>query len=420
MDSFAMPSSHPDSPTAGRRGLPHPGLIALALGGFGIGLTEFVIAGLLTDVATDLGVTVPTAGALIWGYALAVAVGAFTVTAALSRRPPKGALLVLVALFVLGNVLTALSPTFALAVLGRAVTALCHGGFFGIGAVLAADLVPADRRAGAIAVMFGGLTLSNVLGVPFGTFVGQHLGWRAAFWIISGIGIVAALGIAAAVPRRPAPPLPAGSQYAVLRRPQVRVSVLLTLTLFGGLFGAFIYVEPLVTRVTGFGAGAVPWLLVVFGLGLFFGNIVGGRAADRNLTRTLRVLAVLLPLVLLVYGATAQWRIPVIISLFVIGFVGFAATPPLQLRVMRFAGDAPTMASAANIAAFNVGNAIGSALGGLAISLGWGWRSPIWVGVGMAMIGTCLALANRHENAGAAPGNDAADAVGSMANGDGR
>lgn len=401
MDSFAMPTTPSDTastPAPTRRSGPHPGLIALAVGGFGIGLTEFVIAGLLTHVATDLRVAVPTAGALIWGYALAVAVGAFTVTAFLGRRPPKGALLVLVALFVIGNALTALAPNFAVAIVGRAVTALCHGGFFGIGAVLAADLVPADRRAGAIAIMFGGLTLSNVLGVPFGTFVGQHLGWRAAFWIISGIGILTALGIMAAVPRQPAPPRSAGSQYAVLRRPQVRVSILLTLTIFGGLFGAFIYVEPLVTRVTGFSASAVPWLLVVFGLGLFIGNILGGRAADRNLGRTLRVLSVLLPLVLLAYALTAQWKVPVVILLFVMGLVGFATTPALQLRVMRFAGDAPTMASAANIAAFNVGNAIGSAIGGLAISLGWGWRSPIWVGIGMAVIGTCLALGSSHHD----------------------
>jgi len=375
----------------------HPGLVALGIGGFGIGLTEFVIAGLLSTVADDLHVAVPTAGALIWGYALAVVAGAFTVTAALSRRPPKTALLMLLALFVVGNALTALAPDFALAVLGRVVTALCHGGFFGIGAVVAGDLVPAQRKASAIAVMFGGLTLSNVLGVPFGTFVGQHLGWRAAFWIISAIGVLAMVGVAALVPHLDAPPRSGGSHYAVLRRPQVIVSMLLTMTVFGGLFGAFIYVEPLVTHVTGYGSGAVPWLLVAFGVGLFGGNIVGGRAADRDLGRTLRVLTVLLPVVLIGYALVAQWRGPVAVALLLMGLVGFATTPAFQLRVMRFAGDAPTMASAANIAAFNLGNAIGSALGGAAIALGLGWRSPIWVGVGMALAGTALAFTNSHD-----------------------
>lgn len=374
----------------------HPGLLALALGGFGIGLTEFVIAGLLTDVARDLGVGVPAASALIWGYALAVVVGAFTVTAALSRRPPKAALLVLLGLFVAGNVLTAAAGSYEAAVAGRVVTATAHGGFFGIGAVLAGDLVP-QRRATAIAVMFGGLTAANVLGVPFGTFVGQELGWRATFWIISAVGVLAVVGIAALVPRRPAPPRPEGSQLAVLLRPQVLVSTLMTALVFGGLFGAFIYVEPLVTRVTGYSDAAVPWLLVLFGVGLFAGNVVGGRAADADLTRTLRVLAVALPLMLVAYGLLAPFQVPVAVLLLLLGFVGFAATPPLQVRVMRYAGDAPTLASAANIAAFNVGNAVGSALGGATIAVGLGWVSPVWVGVAMAAAGGALVLLNRHE-----------------------
>ncbi len=376
---------------------PSPGLFALSVGGFGIGLTEFVISGLLSNVAGDLHVSVPTASALIWGYALAVVVGAFTVTAFLSRRPPRTALLVLLALFVAGNGLTAAAPDFGLAVAGRVVTALCHGGFFGIGAVVAADLVPAARKASAIAVMFGGLTLANVLGVPFGTLVGQHLGWRSTFWIIAALGLVAMAGIAALVPALPAPPpQQTRAQYAVLRRRQVVVSMSLTMTMFGGLFGAFIYVEPLATHITGYGESAVPWLLVAFGVGLFAGNLIGGRAADRNLGATLRTLAVLLPVVLISYGLVAPFRIPVAIALLLLGLVGFAATPAFQLRVMRFAGDAPTLASAANIAAFNLGNAFGSAFGGLAISTGLGWRSPIFVGAGMALVGTVLAFTNKH------------------------
>ncbi len=395
MDSSTLPKNSLAAPT---RRL-HPGLPALALGGFGIGLTEFVIAGLLTDVAVALHVSVPTAGALIWGYALAVVVGAFTVTAVLSRRPPKTALLVLLTLFVVGNALTALAPGFGAAMLGRIITALCHGGFFGIGAVVAGDLVTPERKASAIAVMFGGLTLSNVLGVPFGTFVGQHLGWRSAFWIISALGVLAIVGVAALVPRLPTPPPTGSSHFAVLYRPQVMVSILLTMMMFGGVFGAFIYVQPLVTRVTGYSDGAVPWLLVLFGIGLFVGNFVGGWAADRDLTRTLRILSVLLPVVLIAYGLLASYRIPVAVLLVVMGVVGFAATPALQLRVMRFAHDAPTMASAANIAAFNLGNAVASALGAATIALGLGWRSPVWVGAAMALVGTVLVFTNSHGEA---------------------
>jgi DHA1 family inner membrane transport protein len=395
MDSSTLPKNSPAAPA---RRL-HPGLSALALGGFGIGLTEFVIAGLLTYVADALQVSVPTAGALIWGYALAVVVGAFTVTAVLSRRPPKTALLVLLTLFVAGNGLTALAPDFGLAMLGRIITALCHGGFFGIGAVVAGDLVAPERKASAIAVMFGGLTLSNVLGVPFGTFVGQHLGWRSAFWIISALGVLAIAGVAALVPRLPTPPPAGSSHFSVLYRRQVVVSIVLTMMMFGGVFGAFIYVQPLVTRVTGYPDSSVPWLLVLFGIGLFIGNFVGGWAADRDLTRTLRVLSLLLPVVLIAYGMLASYRIPVAVLLVVMGLVGFAATPALQLRVMRFAPDAPTMASAANIAAFNLGNAIASAIGAATIALGLGWRSPVWVGAAMALVGAVLVFTNSHEEA---------------------
>lgn len=394
MSTSVAPENRAHTPEKGRFGL-----LALALGGFGIGLTEFVIAGLLSDVAKDLEVSVPSAGALIWGYALAVAVGAFTVTAFLAKRPPKTALLVLLGFFVAGNVLTAAAPVFEVAFVGRVVTAMCHGGFFGIGAVLAGDLVAPHKRASAIATMFSGLTAATVLGVPFGTFVGQQLGWRATFWIIAGIGVLATVGIATLVPARPAPAPTSGSQYAVLRRPQVLASIAMTLLIFGGLFGAFIYVEPLVTHVTGYSSGAVPWLLVLFGLGLFAGNIVGGRMADANLTRTLRVLAVLLPVTLVVYALVAPWRVPVAVVLLVLGLIGFATTPPLQLRVMRFAGDAPTMASAANIAAFNAGNAIGSALGGATIALGLGWVSPVWAGLVMAVLGALLVFTLRHEDA---------------------
>lgn len=379
----------------------HPGLVALAFGGFGIGLTEFVIAGLLTNVATDLGVSIPTAGHLVSGYALAVVAGALVVTATLLRRPPKSALLVLMVLFILGNALSAWAPTYPVMLAGRIVAALCHGGFFGIGSVLAADLVAPEKKAGAIAIMFGGLTTANVLGVPFGTFIGQTYGWRTTFMVISGIGIAALIGIVFLVPAQAAE----AAQHSLIRqmralaRPQVLLSMLVTILVFGGMFGAFIYIEPLLTNVTGYSSAAIPWLLVLFGIGLFLGNVLGGHAADRNLDRTLLTLAVALPLVLTMLALMAHDRIGVAIALTLTGLVGFATVPGLQLRVLRHAHGAPTMASAANIAAFNLGNAIGVYLGGLAIAAHLGYTSPVWVGVSVSATGLAVAvIAVRHTN----------------------
>src|SRR6478752_9530693 len=234
------------------------GLIALALGGFGIGLTEFVIAGLISTVATDMGVSIPIAGYLISGYALAVVVGALGLTLVLGAWRPKRALLALMVLFIVGNALSAVATGYGMLLAGRVVAALAHGAFFGIGSVLAASLVTPDRRAGAISIMFGGLTLANVLGVPLGTFVGQQWGWRATFALIAVVGVVAAVGIAVLVPDA--------------------------------------------APVTGFDESAVPWLLVLFGVGLFAGNLLGGRWADRALARTLVTLTLALAVSLVAFA----------------------------------------------------------------------------------------------------------------------
>lgn len=385
-------AQHDQAPALERRF--HPGLLALSAGGFGIGLTEFVISGLLSDVAADLQVTIPAAGYLISGYALAVVVGAFVVTAALSRRPPKTALIILLGFFLIGNLLSAWAPTYPVIMVGRIVAALCHGGFFGIGAVLAGTLVSPRRQASAMAVMFGGLTVANVLGVPFGTFIGQQLGWRAAFWVICAVGILAVLGVLILIPRTTThvAPAPLRDQLAVLRRGQVLLSLLFTVLVFGGLIGAFSYVEPLLTRVTGFSSAAVPWLQVLFGIGLVLGNIVGGRAADRNLDRALIIFATLVPVSLLGYALAAPSQPGVAIFLLLMGFVGFATTPALQTRVVRHASEAPTIASAANIAAFNLGNAIGIMIGGAGIAAGLGWTAPAWSGMIMAVLGMIVVL----------------------------
>lgn len=367
------------------------GLLALAMGGFGIGLTEFVIMGLLPEVAADFRVTESVAGYLISGYALSVAVGAIVITAAVTRFERKRVLQGLMVLFIGGNLLSALAPSYELMMAGRVLAALCHGAFFGIGAVLAADLVSAEKKAGAIATMFAGLTIANVLGVPFGTFLGQQFGWRSTFWAITVIGIVALIGITTlvpAVPRARATAESAGlrGELRAFRSPQVWYSIVVTILGFGGMFGAFTYIAFTLTEVSGFASSSVPWLLVLFGSGLFVGNYLGGRAADKALGRTLMTILAVLSVVLVVFALTAGSKPMTIIALFLMGAFGFATVPGLQMRIMNHAATAPTMASGANIAAFNVGNAFGAWLGGITIAAGLGFTSPIWMGAGLTVI----------------------------------
>lgn len=364
------------------------GLLALAVGGFGIGLTEFVIMGLLPEVAADFAVTETVAGYLISGYAIAVAVGAIGLTAAVIRLDRKKVLVGLMGLFIAGNLLSALAPTYELLLAGRILAALCHGAFFGIGAVVATSMVAPDRRAGAIAMMFAGLTSANVLGVPFGTFLGQQLGWRSTFWAITVIGVVALVGIVALVPATADDAVPPRlrAELRAFREPQVWWSILVTVLGFGGMFGGFTYIAYTLTEVSGFASSTVPWLLVVFGSGLFVGNYLGGKAADRSITRTLLVLLAVLTVVLAVFALTATSQVVTVVSLFLMGAFGFATVPGLQLRIMGHAAGAPTMASAANIAAFNIGNALGAWVGGLTIGAGLGYLSPLWAGAGITLV----------------------------------
>ncbi len=377
------------------------GLVALALGGFGIGLTEFVILGLLPEVAADFRVTIPQAGYLVSGYALSVAVGGVLVTAGTAHLRPKRVLVGLMVLFVLGNLLSAVADTYAVMMAGRIVAALCHGAFFGIGSVLAASLVPAHRKAQAISIMFLGLTLANVLGVPLGTFLGQGLGWRSTFWTITAIGVVALLGLVAFIPNRSADARPPGQlrrELAAFRNGQVWLSILVTVFGFGAMFGAFTYIAPILTEVSRFPDGAIPWLLVLFGAGLFIGNLAGGRAADLALDRTLLTLLGSLTVVLIGFALVVGNPLAAGVALFLLGAVGFASVPGMQMRVLEFASAAPTLASGVNISAFNLGNAIGAWIGGLTITAGLGYRSPIVVGAALAAVALAvMALAaNSH------------------------
>lgn len=367
------------------------GLIALALGGFGIGLTEFVITGLLPEVAADYGVTETTAGWLVTGYALAVIVGALGLTAATTRLPRKQVLVGLLVLFVVGNALSAAAPTYGAMMVGRVVAALCHGAFFGIGSVVASGMVARERRASAVALMFTGLTASNVLGVPFGTFLGQALGWRATFWTIAAIGVVALVGVVVLVPAVRAPEQPSlVRELGAFRSGQVWLSLGITVLGYGGMFGAFTYIAYTLTSVSGFAASTVPWLLVLFGIGLFVGNFVGGKAAARSIDGTLLVVLSSLTVVLALFAVVATSPVLTVVALVLMGAFGFATVPALQTRVMTHAEHAPTLASGANIAAFNLGNALGAWIGGLTIAAGLGYTSPIWAGAGITVASVAL------------------------------
>ncbi|MEU9883628.1 MFS transporter [Streptomyces phaeochromogenes] len=371
------------------------GLVALALGGFGIGLTEFLIAGLLPQVASSFAVSEAAAGWLISGYALSVAVGAIALTAATARLPRKAVLVGLVALFVVGNLLSAVAPSYPVMLLGRIVAALCHGSFFGIGSLVARSLVAPEKKSRAVAVMFAGLTLANVLGA----LVGERWGWRAAFWAVTAIGVLALAGIAALVPdgagetqpptvtghSHPAPADSLRAQFRAFRSWQVWLTLTATALSYGGMFGAFSYIAYTFTEVGGFSPSDVAWLLMVYGVGLVVGNLVGGRAADHDRDRAL-VLALLgLAVTLAVFGLLAGSATASVILVFLMGLFGFASVPGMITRVTDFAHGA-ALAASANVSASNIGNALGAWLGGLAITAGLGYTAPLYVGAGIVLI----------------------------------
>ena len=368
-------------------------LLALAIGAFGIGTTEFVIMGLLPEVATDFGVSIPSAGLLISGYALGVVVGAPLLTAIGSKVSRKTVLIALMGVFIAGNLLSALAPSYGVLMTGRIVAALSHGAFFGVGSVVAASLVPKAKQASAIALMFTGLTVANVLGVPGGTALGQQFGWRSTFWAVTALGVIGLLGIVFLVPRQDTAEGPGlRSELAVFKSLQVWLALAMTALGFAGVFASFTYIAPMMTEVAGFSAGAVTWLLVLFGGGLVVGNLLGGKAADRSLMPSLYLILTLLAAVLVVFVFTANAKLPAAVTIALFGAAGFATVAPLQKRVMDKATGAPALASAANIAAFNLGNAAGAYLGGLTIEHGLGYTAPNWVGAALAVTGLLVAL----------------------------
>ncbi|MDX3544945.1 MFS transporter [Streptomyces europaeiscabiei] len=368
-------------------------LLALAIGAFGIGTTEFVIMGVLPEVAGDFGVSIPTAGFLVTGYALGVVFGAPIMTALGTRVSRRRMLMLLMGLFITGNLLSALAPAYSVMLLGRVVASLAHGAFFGIGSVVAAGLVASDRKAGALAMMFSGLTVANVVGVPLGTLIGQSVGWRVTFAGVAALGVVGLLGIARLVPETARPKdVRLRHELAAFKNVQVLLAMGMTVLGFGGVFAAITYIAPMMTHVAGFADSSVTWLLVLFGLGMVGGNLVGGKYADRALMPMLYVSLGALAVVLALFSFTAHDKIAAAVSVMLIGALGFATVPPLQKRVLDHAHGAPTLASAVNIGAFNLGNALSAWLGGLVIDAGLGYTAPSWVGAALAVSALVLAL----------------------------
>ncbi|MDG5806998.1 MFS transporter [Streptomyces ossamyceticus] len=368
-------------------------LLALAIGAFGIGTTEFVIMGVLPEVAGDFGVSIPTAGFLVTGYALGVVLGAPIMTALGTRVSRKRMLMLLMGLFVVGNLLSALAPTYTVMLLGRVVASLAHGAFFGIGSVVAADLVAPDRKTGAIAMMFSGLTVANVIGVPLGTLIGQSMGWRVTFAAVAALGVVGLLGVARLVPDMPKPQgVLLRHELAAFKNVQVLLAMAMTVLGFGGVFAAITYIAPMMTHAAGFADASVTWLLVLFGLGMVAGNLVGGRYADRALMPMLYVSLGALAVVLALFTLTAHDKVAAAVTIALVGALGFATVPPLQKRVLDQAQGAPTLASAVNIGAFNLGNALAAWLGGLVIDAGFGYTAPNWVGAALAVSALVLAF----------------------------
>jgi len=350
-------------------------LYALTVGAFGIGVTEFVIMGLLIQVAADLGVSIPTAGLLMTGYALGVFVGAPFMTLATRRLPRKTTLLILMVIFTIGNFIAAIAPTYGILMAARLVTALAHGAFFGVGSLVAVSLVPPERKASAISIMFTGLTLATLLGVPFGAWLGLAFGWRAAFWAVAGVGAVAFAVLAALVPRdgEKVEPAPLREEFAVLARPQVQLGLAMTVLGFGGVFAVFTYIQPILTQLAGYSKEAVSPILLVFGAGLVAGNLLGGRWADKGLNAALIGTLVLLTLVMGGSALAFHSQVGAVIAAFLLGAAAFATVAPLQMRVLSQAGGAGQgLASSLNIAAFNLGNAFGAWLGGAVIAHGPG------------------------------------------------
>jgi len=367
-------------------------LLALAVAAFGIGTSEFIIMGLLPDLARSFGVSIPKAGFVVSAYALSVCFGSPLVAIALSRSERKRALMILMGVFIAGNVACALAPTYGLLLAARVLTALCHGAFFGIGSVVATNLVPKNQRAQAVSLMFTGLTIANVLGVPAGTALGQAFGWRMAFVALVPVGLIALLALWRMVPTQAAEVIDLKAEFRAVVRPQVQLVLSLSTLSSVSLFCVFTYIAPILESVTHLSPHAVTGMLVLFGVSITVGNLVGGRLADvRPMAVILGGLTLMLVTFLLMPAALPR-VIPAGILIAVWGAIDFGAIAPLQVRVVEQAKGAPNLASTLNQGAFNLGNALGAALGGVVLTAGYGYLSLPYASAAVVALALVVAV----------------------------
>lgn len=371
-----------------------PALIALAISAFGIGTTEFVPVGLLSSLADDLSISITLAGLLISGYAMGVAIGAPVLTALTNKMNRKTLLLLLMIVFIVGNSVAAMSTSFGLLLVARFITAFSHGVFFSIGSTIAADLVPEHKRASAIAFMFTGLTVATVTGVPLGTLIGQALGWRATFWAVALLGVIAIFASAILVPKnlKQAPPSNFEDNFKILTNVPLLIAFSITALGYGGTFVAFTYLSPILETITGFEPSAISIILLVYGIAVAIGNTIGGKAANKNPIRALFWMFFIQAIVLIVLTFTAPYKLSGVITIFFLGLFAFMNVPGLQIYVVQLAEkyvpSAVNLASALNIAAFNVGIAIGAFVGGLIVDSIGIIHTP-WIG-GVMVLGAVL------------------------------
>lgn len=372
-------------------------LIALAISAFGIGTTEFVPVGLLSSISDDLSISITLAGLLISGYAMGVAIGAPVLTALTDRVSRKTLLMALMAVFIIGNAAAAMSDSFALLLIARFITAFSHGIFFSIGSTIAADLVPPHKRAGAIAFMFTGLTVATVTGVPLGTFIGQEFGWRATFWGVAMLGVIGMTASAILVPKnlKEAPPSSFKDQVKILKNSKLMLAFSITALGYGGTFVAFTYLAPLLEEVTGFDAKWVSVLLLIYGVAVAIGNMIGGKAANRHPLKALSVMFMFQTVILVLLTFAAPFKVAGLFMIFLMGLFAFMNVPGLQILVVnlaeKYVPSAVNVASALNIAAFNVGIAIGSFVGGLIVDSIGLIHTP-WIGAVMVAGAVLLTL----------------------------
>ncbi|WP_260984646.1 MFS transporter [Paenibacillus xylanexedens] len=393
-ESAASTSKSQTSKSGKRKPFPLS-LLCLTIGAFAIGMTEFIIMGLLPNVATDLNVSIPQAGQLITGYALGVAVGAPILTVFTHKIPQKKLLVLLMCIFIVGNALSVIAPTYGLLISARILTAFAHGTFLGVGSIMATKLVTPDRRAGAVSVVLAGLTIANIIGVPFGTFIGQQLGWRSSFGAITILGIVSLLGIIRFIPVIPqGTPANLGQQFRNLIRPQVLLVLLIGAMGCGSLFAVFTYITPMLVDISGFAEKSVTWILVLFGFGVTLGNMVGGRLADWKLMPSLIVNFGILAALLAALTLTLHNPVLAVITIFFWGVAAFGIMPGLQIRIMNMTREAPLLATTSSHSAFNLGNAAGAYIGGFAITHTGLISVPIYAAViaALGLLGLLLSL----------------------------